>query len=182
MFGSLKRRKAQKERAEALYWACVEQARSPEFYADLGVPDTLDGRFELITLHAGLLIRRLNAEGEIGKAVAQDVFDAMFREFDSALREMAVGDMSVGKKIKAMGEAFYGRMKAYDDGLSAGDPRQLDAPFARNLLGEGANDADARPLSDYAITVQASLAGQEGETLMFRGLPQFPAVPVRAGA
>lgn len=182
MFGSLKRRKAQKERAEALYWACVEQARSPEFYADLGVPDTLDGRFELIALHAGLLIRRLNAEGETGKAVAQDVFDAMFRELDSALREMAVGDMSVGKKIKAMGEAFYGRMKAYDDGLSADDPRQLDAAFARNLLGEDASEAEARPLSDYAIAVQASLAGQDGETLMFGGLPQFAAVPVRAGA
>jgi len=69
MFGSLKRRKAQKERAEALYWACVEQARTPAFYTDFGVPDTLDGRFELITLHAGLLIRRLNAEGETGKAV-----------------------------------------------------------------------------------------------------------------
>lgn len=182
MFGSLKRRMAQKDRAEALYWACVEQARSPVFYAELGVPDTLEGRFELITLHVGLLIRRLNAEGETGKAVAQDVFDAMFRELDSALREMAVGDMSVGKKIKAMGEAFYGRMKAYDDGLTAGDPRQLDAAFARNLLDEDASEADARPLSNYAISVQASLAGQDGEALMFGALPRFADVPVRAGA
>ncbi|MEN0652128.1 MULTISPECIES: ubiquinol-cytochrome C chaperone family protein [Hyphobacterium] len=182
MFGSLKRRYAQKERAEALYWACVEQARSPEFYAELGIPDTVEGRFELISLHVGLLIRRLNAEGETGKAVAQDVFDAMFRELDSALREMAVGDMSVGKQIKAMGEAFYGRMKAYDAGLSAGDARQLDAPFARNLLAENSCESDARPLSDYALASQAALAEQSGETLMFTGLPQFAVIPVRAGA
>lgn len=182
MFGSLKRRKAQRERAEGLYWACVEQARTPAFYTDLGVPDTPEGRFELITLHVGLLVRRLNGEGETGKAVAQDVFDAMFRELDSALREMAVGDMSVGKKIKAMAEAFYGRMKAYEDGFNTGDARQLDEPLARNLLGDDAKPGDAKALSDYAIAAQARLAQQPGEELMFSALPEFPAAPVRAGA
>lgn len=182
MFGAFKRRKRQKERGEALYHACVAQARTPEFYAGLGVPDTPDGRFEMIALHTGLLFRRLSAEGETGKGVAQDVFDAMFRDFDSALRDMAVGDTSVGKQIKAMAEAFYGRMRAYKAGLDAGDAAALAEPLARNLLSEGAPDGAANALGAYALAARDRLAAQEGETLMFTSMPDFPPPPVRPDA
>ena len=83
---------------------------------------------------------------------------------------------------EALAEAFYGRMKAYEDGFNTGDARQLDKPLARNLLGEDAKPGDAEALSDYAIAAQAKLAQQAGEELMFSALPEFPAAPVRAGA
>src|SRR5687767_10591046 len=100
--------------AAALYAAAVAQARQPAFYVALGVPDTLEGRFELIVLHVHLLCRRLGALGESGAALAQALFDCMFRDMDRNLRELGVGDPSLPRRIKAMLEAYYGRIKAYD--------------------------------------------------------------------
>ena len=182
MFGSLKRRKQQRLRAEALYDACVVQARSPEFYAGMGVPDTIDGRFELIALHVGLLIRRLNREGETGKAVAQDVFDAMFRDFDSGLREMAIGDASIGKNIKAMASAFYGRVKAYDDALAEQDAAALGDALKRNVFATGEGDGSPEALAAYIVAAQEALDGQDGDAVMFTQSPEFPPVAVSAGA
>ena len=181
MFGSLKRRKQQRLRAEALYDACVEQARSAKFYTDMSVPDTIDGRFEMIALHVGLLIRRLNDEGETGRAVAQDVFDAMFRDFDSALRELAIGDASVGKNIKAMASAFYGRLKSYDEALASRDVKALGRALGRNVFA-GEADAGAQLLADYTLQAQSQLQAQSGDDLMFVAPPDFPSAQMRPGA
>jgi cytochrome b pre-mRNA-processing protein 3 len=137
----LDRRRA-REGAYELYDRIVAQARQPEFYAVLGVPDTVDGRFELVALHAVLLFERLAAEGAAAGELAQMVFDRMFDDFDRALREMGTGDLSVGKEVKRMAKAFYGRAAAYRAGL-AGDNTMLVDALRRNLYGTSEPDASA---------------------------------------
>ena len=104
---------------EALYEAATHQARQPAFYARLQAPDTVEGRFELYTLHVVLLLHRLKGLDTGTAAIAQALFDAYLQALDDALREMGVGDLSVGKKMRKLGEAFYGRAKAYDAALAA---------------------------------------------------------------
>jgi cytochrome b pre-mRNA-processing protein 3 len=136
---------------DALYAACVAQARRPEFYTSMGAPDTLEGRFELYTLHVVLVVLRLKGHGDNPSAAAQALFDAYLQSLDIALREMGVGDLSVGKKMKKLGRAFYGRVKSYDAAQAAsGD---LD-------------DIDPEALVRYALTVRAALAEQPLERLL----------------
>jgi len=108
-----------------LYGALVAQARSKSFFADGGIPDTMDGRFDLMVVHAFLLIRRLNKAGNAGEELAQQVFDGMFRDLDNSLREIGVGDLSVPKKIKVMAKAFYGPCEAYEEAIDNGDKTNL---------------------------------------------------------
>lgn len=117
----------------ALYGAAVAAARDPFLYVVLGAPDTLDGRFDLVGLHAFLIIRRLRGSPEPGPALAQAVFDAMFSDMDTNLREMGVSDLSVGKRVRAMWEAFHGRARVYQEALDASDPAALPAAIARNV-------------------------------------------------
>src|SRR3979411_2634123 len=107
--------------AELAYRRVVEQARRPGFFTDCGVPDTVDGRFELICLHAFLYLHRLKREQQGAAGLGQRFFDMMFADFDRSLREMGTGDLSVGREIKRMAQAFYGRIEAYGGGLSSGD-------------------------------------------------------------
>jgi cytochrome b pre-mRNA-processing protein 3 len=115
-----------------LYGAAVTAARQPFFYAQLGVPDTLNGRFDMVGLHAFLLIRRLTSAGPQGARLAQAVFDAMFHDMDVNLREMGVGDLSVGKKVRVMWEAFHGRAAVYADAMAVG-PEALAEALERNV-------------------------------------------------
>lgn len=147
MLRAMRERRDRRAAAHALYTAVVAQARDPGFYTDYRVADTVDGRFDLIALHAFLLLGRLKAETEeAGKAaeaaaLAQEVFDLMFGDMDRSLREMGVGDLSVGKKVKAMAKAFYGRVDAYDAGLKATDDGTLEGALARNLYRGAPPDA-----------------------------------------
>src|SRR5512135_2803202 len=100
--------------ATRLYDAIVSQARRPEFYEGGGVPDSIDGRFELIVLHAYLVLRRLRAAGGAGEPLAQALVDVLFADLDASLREMGAGDLGVGKRVKRMATAFYGRIGAYE--------------------------------------------------------------------
>src|SRR4051794_1260882 len=131
---SLFRRNPLKAAAQRGYDAIVAQARRPEFFASCGVPDTLDGRFELVCLHAFLYLHRLKAERPEASRLCQRFFDGMFADFDRVLREMGTGDLSVGKQVKRMAQAFFGRISAYEEGL-AGDDSALCAALARNLFG-----------------------------------------------
>lgn len=152
-----RRSAAQRKAADALYAAAIAQARQPAFYAEWGVPDTLDGRFDLLVLHVHLLCRRL-AQDEaqpLGSEVAQKLFDAMFTDMDRNLREMGVGDPSIPRKIKAMIQAFYGRRKVYDAALAA-DDAALTAAVARNIFNAEAAPC-AHALAAYARRVAAAL-------------------------
>lgn len=174
MFGRLFAKDPLKARARVLYDAVLEAARRPALYGPNGAPDTVDGRFDLIVLHAILLMRRLRDAGEPGKRLAQLVFDIMFDDMDAALREMGTGDLSVGKRIKAMGEAFYGRAKVYEAALSAGDEAALAEAIARNMF-----DADpeagpkAAAFAGYAMKSALQLANQSPDALIEGEAPQF---------
>ncbi len=124
--------KAYSSEAHRLYTEIVEQARSPVFYRERGVPDTLDGRFELIVLHVFLVLHRLKEEDGVD-TLSQDVFDVMFADLDQSLREMGVGDLSVGKKVKVMAQSFYGHVAAYDQAIN--DETAMDDALRRNLYG-----------------------------------------------
>lgn len=146
-----------------LYAAAVAQARQPVFYARLGVPDTVDGRFELVSLHVFLILQRLKAAAEAAP-FAQAVFDTMFADMDRNLREMGVGDLSVGKKVKAMAQGLYGRIAAYEAGLADGEAG-LHAALRRNLYGTvaagtGPSADDLAVMAAYLRTCAHALAGQ----------------------
>ena len=134
------RRNPHRDAAEHAYAGVVAQARRPEFFTGCGVPDTLDGRFELVCLHAFLYLRRLKGEAA-AVAVSQEFFDAMFADFDRSLREIGTGDLSVGRQVNRMAEAFYGRIHAYEEGL-AGDGAALAAALSRNLYGTAPASSD----------------------------------------
>lgn len=120
--------------ATALYEAVVAQARQPAFYLRCGLPDSLDGRFEMIALHSFIVLRRLRALGEAADEVAQIFVDTLVLDLDRSLREMGVGDLGVGKRVKRMAAGFHGRITAYDQGLASG-PEELEAALKRNVFG-----------------------------------------------
>ncbi len=152
------------ERAQALYAALVEQARRPEFYLGCGVPDTVDGRFEMIALHAFLLLRRLKRDRQQTADLAQAVFDLMFTDMDENLREMGTGDQGVGKRVKAMAAALYGRIKAYENGLAGGG---LDQALRRNLFGAATPEAtDVARLARYLRREAAALDAADLDQLL----------------
>ena len=177
---ALLRRKPLERPGFALYTAAVAAARDPWFFGDaVGVPDTLDGRFDLVGMHAGVLIRRLHRDPDPrGAEAAQAVFDAMFADMDMSLREMGVGDMSVGKRVRRMWEAFHGRARAYEAALDAGDRAALEAAVARNVLraGTDAPPPGASALADRAERMAAALAAQPLAALL-RGEVSFPPTP-----
>jgi cytochrome b pre-mRNA-processing protein 3 len=110
---------ARRQVAERLYDTLVKQSRRPVWYRDLGVPDTPEGRFEMIALHVALVLRRLRREGMAGQALGQQLFDTMFVDLDGSLRELGVSDLSVGAYIKRLAGNFYARLAALDEGLGA---------------------------------------------------------------
>lgn len=159
MFAKLLGRRANPRIGDTLYGFAVEQARSPAFYTRLGVADRIDARFELYTLHVLLLVMRLRDEGEAGADMGQTLFDTYVSALDHALRELGVGDISVGKKMRKLGEALYGRMTAYEASLRAGDTAALSEALARNVY-EGDDATGASALAAYAVASRTRLATQ----------------------
>jgi cytochrome b pre-mRNA-processing protein 3 len=161
---------------ETIYGMIVTQAREPLFYRDLGVPDTVNGRFDLLVLHLWMVLRRLKPMAG-GVDLSQALFDRFCDDMDANLREMGVGDLTVPKRMQAFGEAFYGRAAAYDLALTAG-AEPLAQALCRNIL-DGEQIESARRLAFYAETVIAALAGL-GDATMQRGAWRFPS-PARVG-
>ena len=154
------RRKPHERAGYALYTASVDAARTPWFYTQLGVPDTLDGRFDMIGLHVFLVIDRLRRADAPGPDLAQAVFDAMFADMDFNLREMGVGDMTVGKRNKQMWEAFHGRAKAYELAVADPDPAVMVSALARNVWRGNPPEGAAERLAETVMTRRAALAAQ----------------------
>jgi cytochrome b pre-mRNA-processing protein 3 len=155
---------------DALHRRVADAARDPALYARLGVPDTVEGRFESLALHLILLLRLLRRLPAPAKDVAQDLVDAFFRHLDASLREMGVGDMGVPKRMKKLMQAFYARAAAYDDALEFGGAERLAAALAEPF---GAAADAVLDLARYALAAEAALAADTLDTLVRRG-PSFP--------
>ena len=172
----LQQRREAADAARALYERAVAQARQPPFYTSLGVPDSLDGRFDMVALHVFLLLRRLKRDGGAGARLAQRLFDLMFHDMDESLRELGVGDLGVGRRVKVMAKALYGRIAAYEAGL-AGDDRVLAAALARNLFGTAsAREDQLAALCAYLRREAAALADQPDAEL-WAGRVRFGPAP-----
>lgn len=162
--------------AEALYETVVAQARQPGFYSHCGVPDTVDGRFELIALHVFLVLHRLKADHPETADLAQDLFDTLFRDMDQNLRELGAGDLGVAPRIKRMAQGLYGRIAAYEAGLE-GPEGALEAALGRNLYGTVAPRPDQlRGMAGYLRREVEGLTRREPADLK-AGQPGFGGPP-----
>ena len=159
----------------ALYLRAVDQARSPALYEALAAPDTVEGRFELYSLHVYLLLERLKEQGPQAAETGQALFDTYVKSLDDALREMGVGDLSVGKKMRKLGEAFYGRVKSYETAFAdLPDPSALEALVARTVFADQAG-APVAPFAAYVLRQREHLAGQPLESLLAGDVVWSPA-------
>jgi cytochrome b pre-mRNA-processing protein 3 len=155
----------------ALYGSAVAQARASALYARMGAPDTVEGRFELLTLHLILIIDRFKGEGGGRDGIGQALFDIYVSNLDGALREMGVGDLAVGKRMKDLGGAFYGRAKAYASAFTAlPDEGPLNDVIARTILVDSLG-ANPGALAQYAARCHAALASGEPRDLAEGQIP-----------
>jgi cytochrome b pre-mRNA-processing protein 3 len=176
IFGLFRRREGNVEVVERLYALVAETARKPEPYRDLGVPDTFEGRFEMLTLCATLVLRRLADLPAPAGDLARDLADTIFREFDRALRESGVGDLGVPKKMKTLASAFYGRAHAYQQALAEAGPA-LEEALLRNVFGGAAEHrSGAAALAGWTREAAVALDRTGFEDIVAGRVP-FPAFP-----
>jgi cytochrome b pre-mRNA-processing protein 3 len=165
---------------DTLYGMIVAQARSPAFYSGYGVPDAVEARIDMIMLHLVLVLRGLRQGGSAAdgsrfmadknRPLAQGLFDRFCQDMDDNFREMGVGDLTVPKEMQRIGEAFYGRAKAYDAALDGGDVEALETALARNIYNAAGLNAGARRLAVYTRTAAAMIGDQD----VVDGRAQFP--------
>lgn len=144
--------------ARDLYSAIVAQARQPSLYRRFGVPDTMDGRFEMVVLFTIILFFRLRREGPEGQDLGQRVFNLFVTDMDMSLREMGVGDLGVPKRMKDVGRSFYGRIDAYGKPLADVDRSELSKVLHRNLFpDEPETPVLTAELANYVVQASRSL-------------------------
>lgn len=163
-------------KAKELYQTVLRQSRNPYFYTSFGVPDTLEGRFEIISLHGGLLVNRLCRPdmGREGKILAQAYFDVMFKNIDWSIREMGVGDLAVPRRIKKMMSDFKGRAFAYDEACRSGNS-ELTHALVRNVFAD-TQKPSVETLNEFANYVQCCVKELEAQGLsdFWRGQINLP--------
>lgn len=163
-----------------LFTLLVGQARSPVFFRRLGVPDTVDGRFDMVALHAFVIFQRLKGQGDRGAQLAQALYDAFIKDMEASLRQLGAGDAGVGKRIRVMTEALQGRMVAYETAL-AGNQLDLEGAIRRNLYGTVDPDMDSvRTIANYLKRAK-DLADSQPVDRILRGVFEFPPAPPAPG-
>ena len=174
--------RARREIAERVYRDLVKQARTPLFYRDLGVPDTPEGRFEMVGLHVALVVRRLRFTGEPGRALAQELFDLLFADVDEGLRHIGIGELSVGKHVKRLAGYFYARLRALDDALDAAPGAPL-APTLRTNVYHGAltppSESQLAALASYLVAARAALRAHTTVGMLAGDIAWVPAEAAR---
>lgn len=170
MIWSLFRKDPRRALIATLYQRVATAARARGLYIALGVPDTVEGRFEALCVHVVLALRALRGRPAPAPEVASDLAEAFFRDLDSVLRESGVGDSKVPKRMKGLAEAFYGRARAYDGPLDSGSEANLAEALARNVTA----GAPALALARYVLVADRNLRAQELEDVLAAG-PRFPA-------
>jgi cytochrome b pre-mRNA-processing protein 3 len=195
IFAHWRARRASKAVIEQILGEIVAASRRPALYESLGAPDRIDGRFELLALHAGLVLRRLSGSGgararrdsaesqrALSDAIAQDLVDGVFAHFDDTLREMGHSDIAVAKRLKAMGRAFYGRNAAYAAALDEGSVARLAEALNRNVYGAAGKEAggQAEALARHVASLDAALGAIPIEAFA-AGRFHFPPGSIAAG-
>jgi cytochrome b pre-mRNA-processing protein 3 len=173
LFG--RRKSGNREVVDAVYGEIVAAARQPVFYAQWGVPDTPLGRYEMLSAHLFLVLRRLREATPAGKALAQDLTDEFFKDVEHSIRELGIGDAGVPKRMKKLARMFYGRVAAYDSALAGDDEAALAAALQRNVRADAQEWAGARPLAaSLAATARRLECWPESEMLRGRSGLQQP--------
>ncbi len=166
MLNLLRKKPSRKREGASLYEALVSRARASIFFTDFAVADSIDGRFDMVVLHAWLALATLKTKG--AGEQAQGLTDAIFTGFDEAMREQGAGDMGLGRKMKAFADAFYGRLGAYEQ---AKNETELAAALARNLYRGAAVDHRSSTLAAYAVRARENLLVSLPQSLDFGPLP-----------
>ena len=166
-----RRRRQNAEIVEALHDSIVAAARQPDLFLRAGAPDTPFGRIESVMLHTFIVVRRLRALPEPAPQLAQALVDRMFADFERALRQIGIGDMSIPKQMKALGGDWLGRVEAYAAPLDRRDAAALAAALARNVLGRDGEPDAARLLADYTLAGDAAISGTSLEAIQSGALP-----------
>ena len=168
LFDRWRARRERKARVEYIHGEIVAAARAPELFAAFLAPDDLDGRFEMVVLHAGLVLRRLGEFGEPGQPLAQDVVDRLFEGFDDALRELSISPDAVAKRVRKFAEAFFGRSAVYQAALDAGNARSLAEALARNVYrGQiGAEALGPRMLAERTLALARAFEAIDLQTFL----------------
>jgi len=174
ILAGLFRRKSGEDHAGAVYTAIVSAARRPVLYEVYKVADTLEGRFDMVILHAYLVLDRLKTGDLAAQTFAQELADRIFLEMDRNFREMGVGDLSVGKRVRKLAEIFYGRIGAYAPAILEGEIGLAEA-FRRNVYPDGVEPAALQGLVRYALAVRKGLAGLDPAQIA-RGQLRYPEV------
>ena len=170
-------RRKTKDHAHVLYVAVVNQARKPFLFDNFGVPDTVDGRFDMISLHVFLILRKLNTDKKKIEGLSQSLFDTMFADMDRSLREMGAGDLGVGKRVKAMATAFYGRLAAYEKAMENEDSELLTEAILRNVFRvEEIRKKDAERIAKYTNSFFLKLSHFSVEELIVGNIPTIDSV------
>lgn len=170
------RKRKNREIVDGLYRQLTAIARNPHYYAEMHVPDTVMGRFEMLSLTMVLFLRRTHGSGPALEQLAQDVVDTFFEDMDHSLRELGVGDVSVPKRMKKLARMFYGRAQSYGNALNDGDAVELAESLGRNLYPSDTqanekNPADMRPLAAAAISLETAFKALNEEDLLAGSLP-----------
>jgi cytochrome b pre-mRNA-processing protein 3 len=164
-------KRRQSSTGENLYASAVNVARQPVFYQDFGVKDTVDGRFDTLSLIVVLVMRKLIDGGNKGRDISQQLFDSMFADMDLSLREMGAGDIGVSKRVRVMAEAFMGRLDVYVDALDNEDRTALAAALQRNLFRD---DLSIDPIEngcvDYVFALASEIANLSTHGLLLGNL------------
>lgn len=172
MFGLFGRKKSNAAIVKRQYELLTNAARRDIFYTDLHVPDTVMGRFNLLTIHLTLYLRMTRDVSAPVNALAQDVVDAFFEDIDHSIRELGIGDASVPKRMKKLAKMFYGRAEAYGTALDANDKDALIHALARNLYPEE-NAPDLSDLAHEMLHID-EIFGQSSPEDMAKGNIAFP--------
>lgn len=175
MFRRFRRADPVRVRAEALHAAIVMRARARAFYAQFGVADSLDGRFDLLALHSFLVMNALKGRGAAGEALSRALATAIFTGLEEALRDLGVGDIGLGRRMKAMANAFYGRLEAYGAAQNEGE---LAEALIRNIYrGSQSRRAEANALARYMLDVRRRWSVSEGAASIVEGMADFGPLP-----
>ncbi len=157
LFSFNKTRIATRDVPHEIYGSLVSSARNPVLYRDLNVPDTMNGRFDMMVIHVFILAHRLKDADKKCQALSQAIFDAFLLDMDRGMREEGVGDISIPKKLKKMTQIYYGRLRAYEKPLEEGDRPALAEIINRNIFTDAHEDKSAALIANYMLDLHAHL-------------------------